>query len=59
MRLNESGNTYRVTFLCDTTEDLIALSDEHTEYMWIGLEDLDNHDFIFMETKNMLKKALS
>ena len=56
--LSESKNTYRVTFLCNTTENSVILSDEHTEYAWIGLEDLDIHNFAFKGTKEMLRNSM-
>ena len=56
--LSESKNTYRVTFLCNTTEDSIILSDEHTEYAWVKLVDLDNYNIAFEETKRTIQNSI-
>jgi len=57
--LSESRKTYRITFLCSTPVRSVTLSEEHTGYKWIGLEDVDNYNFEFEETKEMLKKVMS
>jgi len=59
VRLSKSGETYRATFACSTSEKLIALSAEHTEYAWINREDMDNYFFEFEETKEILRGVLS
>jgi len=56
--LSESKNTYRVTFLCNTKEDSVMLSDEHTEYDWVNLENLDNYNFTFGETKKTIQNSI-
>jgi 8-oxo-dGTP pyrophosphatase MutT (NUDIX family) len=59
LKLSESRNTYRVTFLCSTIEELVTLSDEHTEYAWINLRNIGNCNCTHEETKNMVVNFLS
>ena len=56
--LSESKKTYRVTFLCNTTESSVILSDEHTEYAWVNLENVDNYNFAFEETKRTIQNSI-
>ncbi len=37
----------------------ITLSEEHIEYAWVGLNDLDKHQFWHEKIKNRIRKALS
>lgn len=57
----EGGNgfcviTYLVAIKNDAT---IKLSDEHKEYAWVGLKNLDNYDFWNPKIKERIRKALS
>lgn len=55
---NETGY-YVVTFIATILKiDKITLSDEHIEYAWIKLPDLDNYDFWHENIKKRIKKAL-
>jgi len=55
--ISESKNTYRATFVCHTKENLITLSNEHTEYAWVTPNQLDRYEFEYEETKNILRNA--
>ncbi|MBU1255394.1 NUDIX hydrolase [Patescibacteria group bacterium] len=55
---NETGY-YVVTFIATILKiDKITLSNEHIEYAWIKLPDLDNYDFWHENIKKRIKKAL-
>lgn len=50
---------YVVTFIVAIFKpDKITLSDEHIEYAWIKLSDLDNYDFWHENIKERIKKVL-
>lgn len=47
-----------VTFLVDTPDiSKIKLSDEHMEYAWVGLNDLDKYQFWHEDIKKRIKMA--
>ncbi|MBU2579800.1 NUDIX hydrolase [Patescibacteria group bacterium] len=55
---NEIGY-YVATFVAQALEaDKITLSDEHIDYAWVKLSDLDNYDFWHENIKKRIKKAL-
>jgi len=55
---NETGY-YVVTFITTILKaDKITLSDEHIEYAWVKLSDLDNYDFWHENIKERIKKVL-
>jgi len=55
---NETGY-YVVTFIATILKaDKITLSDEHIEYAWVKLSDLDNYDFWHENIKERIKKVL-
>ena len=50
---------YIVTFLAKILKvDKITLSDEHIDYAWIKLSNLDNYDFWHENIKKRIEKAL-
>jgi len=50
---------YVVTFIVAIFKpDKITLSDEHIEYAWIKLSNLDNYDFWHENIKERIKKVL-
>ena len=53
--LSGSKSTYLVTFLCSTEEIEVILSDEHTEYAWVDVKDLDRYNFQHNELKDLIK----
>lgn len=54
---NDTGS-YVVTFLIDVQKaPEIKLSDEHTEYAWVGLNNLDNYQFWHEDIKKRIKMA--
>lgn len=57
IRLSESRNTYMVTFLCDTNKKTIKLSDEHTDYAWVGKSELNKYKFEHKDINNIIKKV--
>ncbi len=52
--LSKSKETYRVTFLCTTPETSVVLSKEHTEYAWVNKNNIEDYNFEFENTKNIL-----
>lgn len=49
---------YVVTFIVSMEgEPNIVLSDEHTEYAWVTLNDLDNYTFWHEDIKKRIKKS--
>lgn len=55
---NETGY-YVVTFIATIFKiDKITLSNEHIEYAWIKLPDLDNYNFWHENIKKRIRKAL-
>ena len=57
----EDGQGYCVvTFLGSMpSSNEISLSDEHSEYAWIGADELDEYHFWNEKIKERIKKALS
>ena len=54
---NKTGY-YVVTFVAQAFKvDKITLSDEHIDYAWTKLPDLDNYDFWHENIKKRIKKA--
>ncbi len=50
--------TYVVTFLIDAPDvSGVKLSDEHIEYAWAGLDDLDSYHFWHEDIKKRIKMA--
>jgi len=50
---------YVVTFLCSTSPNPeIVLSDEHQEYTWTSLNNLDHYTFYHPDIKKRIQKAL-
>lgn len=54
-----SGNTYIVTFLCKTegVSD-VKLSDEHQDFEWLKMGDIDKYEFWVEAIKDRLKLVL-
>lgn len=59
IRLSESKNTYMVTFLCNTNKKIMKLSNEHTDYAWVGKSELNKYKFEYKDLNNIIKKALA
>lgn len=56
---NDKG-TYVVTFLIDASEiSEVKLSDEHIEYAWVGLDDLDQYQFWHEDIKKRIKMGFA
>ena len=54
---NDKGS-YVVTFLINIPKmQDVKLSDEHIEYAWVGLNDLDNYQFWHEDIKKRIKMA--
>jgi 8-oxo-dGTP diphosphatase len=50
---------YVVTFLCSTSPNPeIVLSDEHQEYAWTSLSNLDHYTFYHPDIKKRIQKSL-
>ncbi len=48
-----------ITFLCDATEEVVTLSDEHSEYRWIrpsAFQDLESIPSLYQEIADYAKK---
>jgi 8-oxo-dGTP pyrophosphatase MutT (NUDIX family) len=56
--IEDDKGTYVVTFLIDAPNvSEIKLSDEHIEYAWVGLDDIDNYHFWHEDIKKRIKMA--
>ena len=42
---NETHETVGLTFLCETSSNVVELSHEHTSYAWISPLEIHNYDF--------------
>jgi len=56
--ISDSGRTYLVIFLCTTAEEDVRLSDEHSEYKWIELEEIEDYMNFQFNTKMLFKDVL-
>lgn len=55
-----SGETYIVTFLCRIKNmPSIILSDEHQQFSWLKLEDIEKFEFWHISIKNRLSSLVS
>jgi 8-oxo-dGTP diphosphatase len=56
---SSSGNTYIVTFLCEIKDvPNVKLSNEHQDYVWLSLENIDDYEFWIENIKERLKSLL-
>ena len=54
---NDKG-TYVVTFLIDAPDvSEVKLSEEHIQYAWVGLNDLDKYQFWHEDIKKRIRSA--
>jgi ADP-ribose pyrophosphatase YjhB (NUDIX family) len=54
--ISPSGKTYIATFLCQTENDKVSISQEHQDYTWCKGEDIKDLRFQHQEVKKRLVK---
>ncbi len=60
IRTSDDLETYVATFLCNALDDsMVKLSDEHQEFAWIDIKDIDDYEFWHPSIKERIILAKS